>query len=133
MKRSPPLEANSRSVSPEIPCLSWDLKVHYHFHNSPPMVPILSQMKSIHTLIHYFFMIYFNIGLQAASSLQISRLKFCMNFSALLCVLHTPSISSTIIHTNGINRIYIYALVGVFGGSSLMNKFLLVYKYQNGS
>jgi hypothetical protein len=40
---------NSFSATQETPWILWHLNVHYHAHNSPPLVPILSQIKPHHT------------------------------------------------------------------------------------
>jgi len=42
-----PWEADSHSASQETPHLSWNPKVHYCIHNSPPLV--LGQMNPVHT------------------------------------------------------------------------------------
>jgi hypothetical protein len=51
----------SHHFTRELPCILWNPKVHYRVHNSPPAVPILSQIKSIHTIPSYLSKIHFNI------------------------------------------------------------------------
>jgi hypothetical protein len=58
MEQSPSWEANSHSDSQEIPCLMWGLKVYYPVLKSPPLVPILSQINPIHTILPYLLKIH---------------------------------------------------------------------------
>ena len=48
MEQRPSRGANRFSDTQEIPCILWNAKFHYHIHNSPPHVPILSQIDPIH-------------------------------------------------------------------------------------
>jgi hypothetical protein len=48
-------------ASQEIPRLLWNPKVHYHVHNNPLPVPILSHTNQIHIPKPYLPKIHFNI------------------------------------------------------------------------
>jgi hypothetical protein len=65
-------EDNSRSASQEIACLLQKPKLYYHIHKSLPLLPILSQMNPVHTLISYIYKNEFNIILPPVVGLRLS-------------------------------------------------------------
>jgi len=53
----------------------WNLEVHYRAPNSPPLVPVLSQMNPVHTFPHYFPKIYYNTGSRGSSVSIVTTLR----------------------------------------------------------
>jgi len=53
-EKCPTSEANNHSASQGIARLLWNPKFHYHVRKSPQMIPILSQIHSIHAFPPYF-------------------------------------------------------------------------------
>jgi hypothetical protein len=61
MKLSPAWEATCCSATQEFRNILWNPEVHYVVHQSCPVVPVMSQMNSVHTTPSYFLTIHLNI------------------------------------------------------------------------
>ena len=61
MAQSPSWEANWFAASQEIPCISWNPKVHYRTHKRPPTIPILGQPNPVHIPTSHLLEIHPNI------------------------------------------------------------------------
>jgi hypothetical protein len=54
-------KACSYCATHEITSLLWNTMVHYRIDRSPPLVPFLSQINTVHTLPSFLFDIRFNV------------------------------------------------------------------------
>jgi len=77
MKQSPSWEANWFSASQEIPCILWNLNVHYPIHKCLPPVPNLSHLDPVQAPTSHFLKIHLNIILP----FLIIKPTRCINFS----------------------------------------------------
>jgi len=77
-----------QSLRQQIPHLSWNPKVHYHLHKSPPLVPILSQKHPVHIFPHYFPKIYSNIILPSILRSSEWSLPFRFSNKNIVCTSH---------------------------------------------
>jgi hypothetical protein len=57
----PSSEAANCAATQELPSILRNLRVHYHVHKSPPLVPTLSQIDPVHTTPSYLSKIHFKI------------------------------------------------------------------------
>jgi hypothetical protein len=73
-----------------IPRILWKLKVHYRTHNSPLIVPNLSQMNLMHVIPSYLCKIHFNIILNLRLGLPSGLLPLSFPTETLYAFLFSP-------------------------------------------
>jgi hypothetical protein len=76
-------EPINRFTGRNIARLQWKPKVHGRVHNSPSLVPILSQTHPLRTLPSYFFKVHFNVRPIHHSCLNLPSGLFPSAFSVL--------------------------------------------------
>jgi hypothetical protein len=87
---SPSWDTNSHSATKQFPDTLWNLKIPYHVHKSPALVPILSQIDSDYTTLSYFSKIHYNIILSSKSRFSQWSLSFWLSQKNPIC---SPSFS----------------------------------------
>lgn len=94
----------------EIPYVCWTLKVYYHIHEGPPLVPFLGQMNSVQALLSYFVYIHFNLPFVCWSSKAPLALRCpyqnsgCISLFPLTCNMPCLSHPPWFYHFNNIWR-----------------------------
>ena len=110
MQQGPSWEAESSLASQEIPRILWSPKFHYGVHNSPPPVPILSQINPFHVPHHtswrFILILSSHLRLGLPSGLFPSGFPTKSLYTPLLsphtCYMPRPSQSSRFYHPNNI-------------------------------
>jgi hypothetical protein len=98
MKKSPSWEADDLSPGQEILHLLWNLKVHYHIHNKPPLDPIPIQVSLVHTDIDTVFLwhphnIWWRIQIMIHLIMQFSPHSCCLTLDQIFSILSLNTLS----------------------------------------
>jgi hypothetical protein len=86
MELSPSLDAHGHSASQKFPRLLWNPKVHYRFHNSPPMVPILSWTRCIQSTPSHPILLRSILILSSYLHLGLPNILFLSDFLIFVCI-----------------------------------------------
>ena len=88
MERSPSWEAYRLAASRDVPRVVWNPKVHYRIYNSPPSVPILSQINPFHA--SHPLKIHLNINLPSTHGSSKWSLSLTFPYQTLCAALPYP-------------------------------------------
>lgn len=95
---SHPWSANISSVNKEILRILWNSSVHDSPHNSPPLVPVLDQINTVHALpTHVRCILILSSHLRQYIPGHVCPQKPCMHFSSPPHGPHGPHSSSSLI------------------------------------
>ena len=117
-EKNPSWGANRFSASQEIHLILWNQKVHYRIHNSPPPVPILSQLDPVHTPTSHFLKIHLKIILPSTPGshmwsifLRYSHQNLYVSTLPYTRYMPRPPHSSRYDHPNNIGWLHIIKLL----------------------
>jgi hypothetical protein len=86
MELGPSWEAANCAATQELSNILWNPKVHYRVHKSPPVVPILSQIDPIPTILSCLSKIHFNIVHRPTSWSSQWSLSFWISHQYPICI-----------------------------------------------
>jgi hypothetical protein len=87
MQLSHHCEAARHSATQEFPNVLRNSELFYRVHKSPTQIPILSQMKPVHTTLSYFPKIHLNISRPHTSRFSWLSLSFWLSHQNPICIL----------------------------------------------
>jgi hypothetical protein len=96
MELSTSWEAANCAATQELRSILWNPKVHYRVHMSPPLVPILNHINSIHTIPSYLRSIlilstHLRLGLPSGLFWLSHQYPICIPLLPYLCYMPCPS------------------------------------------
>jgi hypothetical protein len=90
MELSPSWEAANCATTQELPSVLLNPMVHYRVHKSPPLVPILRQIKPVYNTPSYLSKLHFNIDHPPMSWSSQGSLSFWISHQYSICIALLP-------------------------------------------
>jgi hypothetical protein len=110
MQQSRRWKADSYSASQDIPRLLRNTKIHYRVHKSLPLIPILSQMNSVHKFTQYCPKIHSNIILPSVPMSSAWSLPFRFSDQCFYAFIISPMPATCPVHL-----ILLYLITIIYG------------------